>query len=374
MDGRRFHVTYSNDCRVIYQHPKPETKEEIEDAQGFEHLPSVVTWLCSPLTRQHTAASRVIEAARLLHMSAPRTTAPGTDSALQMCEGEREASLVEALSAVSRQWRQSSQGHKIMCAQSSKAGGSKGRGALFKRRPEQLSDSQRRQERLVASMRKAAERREAARLKVRERRAKLIAEEQLLVAAKTNNVEWARECLDKGAGVSRYRRSGVDVGAGSLDGRRGWSALHFACSHNAPEVVALLCEKGADVNLVFPKDGRTPIFWACSNNNVDVAKILISHKADVNHAARSHGRGSASPPKVLALPPARDEAGRWTARGRERCVDEAAGSGEPLESKRRSCEMCKKVRVYIVVCMVSSLSQGRYLSLRVSVTIVAAVS
>jgi ankyrin repeat protein len=120
-----------------------------------------------------------------------------------------------------------------------------------------------------------AERREAAKKKAEAKEKKIEAEEKLHLAAKTNNVEMAKECLALGVDVNKAKG--------------GWCALHFAASKNAPEVARLLCENGADVNVTSSKDGWSAMIWACSMNNVEVAKILINAKADVDKPGSKDG-------------------------------------------------------------------------------------
>ena len=120
-----------------------------------------------------------------------------------------------------------------------------------------------------------AERREAARKKAEAKERKSKADEDLHTAAKTNNVDLAKQCLADGAEINKPRS--------------GWCAIHFAASKNAPEVARLLCENGADVNVTSSKDGWSALIWACSMNNTEVAKILLDAKADVDQPGSKDG-------------------------------------------------------------------------------------
>lgn len=61
----------------------------------------------------------------------------------------------------------------------------------------------------------------------------------------------------------------------------GCSALYRACTANRPEMVQLLLEAGADVNLA-TKDGRTPLAVASWYGYTDIVKIILEAGADVD--------------------------------------------------------------------------------------------
>jgi ankyrin repeat protein len=71
--------------------------------------------------------------------------------------------------------------------------------------------------------------------------------------------------------------SGITANA-SVDGI---APLHAATGENCVDTVALLLEKGADVN-VKNSDGWTPLIKAASANFPDVARVLLKHGADLD--------------------------------------------------------------------------------------------
>ena len=48
------------------------------------------------------------------------------------------------------------------------------------------------------------------------------------------------------------------------------------------ELVKLLLEHGADVNIKDDVDRKTPLYNACYKNKLNIAKLLLKHGADVN--------------------------------------------------------------------------------------------
>jgi hypothetical protein len=61
----------------------------------------------------------------------------------------------------------------------------------------------------------------------------------------------------------------------------GNAPLLAATGENCVETVALLLDKGADVNVKNP-DGWTPLIKAASANLPDVARVLLAHGADMD--------------------------------------------------------------------------------------------
>jgi ankyrin repeat protein len=67
----------------------------------------------------------------------------------------------------------------------------------------------------------------------------------------------------------------------------GWSPLHEACSNGNLEIVQLLIENNAEINLRGSKDS-TPLHEAIVNNHLACAKYLLEQGADIN-IKNSHG-------------------------------------------------------------------------------------
>ncbi len=80
---------------------------------------------------------------------------------------------------------------------------------------------------------------------------------------------------DVGA-VRRLLAEGVDVNAKT---RYGATALSFACDKARLEVVALLLEKGADVNVKDRFYGATPLGWAVDRGAAEIALLLVQKGA-----------------------------------------------------------------------------------------------
>jgi ankyrin repeat protein len=71
----------------------------------------------------------------------------------------------------------------------------------------------------------------------------------------------------------------IDINAKDEKNRR--KLLNYASVRGYLEVVKLLLEMGADVNII-DDDGRTPLNCALKNRHVEVAKLLLDEGADVN--------------------------------------------------------------------------------------------
>ena len=56
----------------------------------------------------------------------------------------------------------------------------------------------------------------------------------------------------------------------------GQTALMLASSHNRLQVVAMLLECGADVNLQ-DEDGSSALMCACEHGHIDVVQLLLNH-------------------------------------------------------------------------------------------------
>eukprot|EP01088_Endostelium_zonatum_P018538 TRINITY_DN598_c1_g2_i1.p1 TRINITY_DN598_c1_g2~~TRINITY_DN598_c1_g2_i1.p1 ORF type:complete len:341 (+),score=113.32 TRINITY_DN598_c1_g2_i1:38-1024(+) len=60
----------------------------------------------------------------------------------------------------------------------------------------------------------------------------------------------------------------------------GISPLHLAVDRGHVQIVSLLLEFGANVNLREEQDGQTPLHYACVNDSEEIVKILLEHKAN----------------------------------------------------------------------------------------------
>jgi hypothetical protein len=88
----------------------------------------------------------------------------------------------------------------------------------------------------------------------------------LLDAARAGDVGKVRAVLDAGASVNAANRYGV-------------TALGFAAERGHFDVVRLLVERGADVNVVDSFYGSRPVDFALRGGHLDIAVFLLEHKA-----------------------------------------------------------------------------------------------
>ena len=94
--------------------------------------------------------------------------------------------------------------------------------------------------------------------------------------------------------IKHYIEEGGDVNA--LDKGFQLSAMSWSALYGRTEVVQLLIEKGADVNLK-NGDGATPLHSAAFLGRVDVAKLLLENGADI----KTHNNDGATPADVLSI-------------------------------------------------------------------------
>ena len=93
--------------------------------------------------------------------------------------------------------------------------------------------------------------------------------EQLFRAIVDNRPQQARQLLDQYPTLSQAQDN------------RGYGALYKAAYMKRPEVVNLLIERGADVNLGTAR-GTRPLHASAENGSVEITNALLDHGADVN--------------------------------------------------------------------------------------------
>jgi ankyrin repeat protein len=86
------------------------------------------------------------------------------------------------------------------------------------------------------------------------------------------------------------RRNPLDVNAVSCSGR---TPLYMASIRGHANVVAVLLEHGADVNVKVARNhGSTPLIAACSHGHLAVAELLLAHRAINLHGVTTKGRSA----------------------------------------------------------------------------------
>ena len=90
--------------------------------------------------------------------------------------------------------------------------------------------------------------------------------EELLAAARKGDLAAVKAQLDKGVNVNAKNRYGA-------------TALAYACDRGNVDIVKLLIERGADVNVKDSFYGATPISWASGNGHTEVVKLLLDKGA-----------------------------------------------------------------------------------------------
>lgn len=104
----------------------------------------------------------------------------------------------------------------------------------------------------------------------------------LLLCLISSLLACASAAAKRADGIAAIRTSiasGTDINKADPDSGR--TLLHDAVSHQSPELVLSLIEKGANVNAP-DKGGCTPLALASQSNNKQITGILISKGADLN--------------------------------------------------------------------------------------------
>ena len=91
----------------------------------------------------------------------------------------------------------------------------------------------------------------------------------LMMASTNGRTEVVKLLLDKGAEVNLKNNYGI-------------TALFMASANGHTEIVKLLLDKGAEVNVKNTDDGVTALFMASANGHTGIVKLLLDKGADVN--------------------------------------------------------------------------------------------
>ena len=92
--------------------------------------------------------------------------------------------------------------------------------------------------------------------------------EDLLKGIRSKNLEMITEAIDNGADVNQQAMYGTP--------------LFHAISRGKVEIVEVLLENGADIELVSAGTDRTPLMYALKNGSSEVVRYLVQRGANVN--------------------------------------------------------------------------------------------
>ena len=92
--------------------------------------------------------------------------------------------------------------------------------------------------------------------------------ERLIAAVLKGDLAGARTALQRGADANA-RALGV------------YTALYYAVGSDNLEMVSLLLDRGANINLA--SDGTTPIYTAAAHDNLEMVRFLLDRGADIKH-------------------------------------------------------------------------------------------
>lgn len=91
-------------------------------------------------------------------------------------------------------------------------------------------------------------------------------ETPLMMAALKGQLDWARSLLERGAKVQKP----------------GWSPVHYAATGPSTELLALMLDRGADINARAP-DMSTPLMMAVRFGPEDSVKLLVKRGAEKSY-------------------------------------------------------------------------------------------
>lgn len=91
-------------------------------------------------------------------------------------------------------------------------------------------------------------------------------ETPLMMAALKGRLDWARKLIDRGAKVQKP----------------GWSPVHYAATGPNTELLAMLLDRGADINARAP-DMNTPLMMAVRFGPEDSVKLLVRRGAEKSY-------------------------------------------------------------------------------------------
>jgi len=93
--------------------------------------------------------------------------------------------------------------------------------------------------------------------------ANAMGETPLMMAALKGRLEWAKKLIERGAKVQKP----------------GWSPLHYAATGPSTELLALLLDRGADINALAP-NRNTPLMMAARYGTEENVKLLLQRGAN----------------------------------------------------------------------------------------------